>query len=581
MTSFPFATRQSSSKELFQTKERLERLQARTRHLHQLIKNSITEIQYVKNQTRTLEPPAPTLIAGTSSFDKAEKQSVRVCDNGTCQFEYTQESFLKFDLLLLTFSLLGFQIFLTSLCFWIRTVLLRSKVLHRPEIVRQRQPFSPIRHPIEFRLFSKPSSPSWGLCFVPPPCAFRGSHVQETVNKRHCSKILFKCELQNDAVNMSQSENIPSKDKSPDTSIQKEILTELPVEIMDTLTEEHARCFLSGLTTKWKDSVSSIAPELGAPSSIAWYECYCSDLPYHPLNEALFMLFRENLLQLEVNRQQAQLKGGIEKLRWTLFSEKEKFDQLYTNVMNKICFYKTEEQYCRGMLSDREVVDKLICQECSLKQAFPSLLVEKSCVYSSSLSSRRALASFSTLLEGSSFRRQFTTSKTEKQEENVVNSNCRTHFERRLVPYTREYLYEVVKNVDDYKYFVPWCEDSRVLWRRGNEMAAELTVGFKILSEKYTSHIILDPPNSVRVRSPETRLFEYLINEWYFKPGPDAHSTWLEFYVSFKFRSFLYQHVVDMFFEDVVKKMVSAFENRAKFVESEKILKQRRVPWSK
>jgi coenzyme Q-binding protein COQ10 len=140
-----------------------------------------------------------------------------------------------------------------------------------------------------------------------------------------------------------------------------------------------------------------------------------------------------------------------------------------------------------------------------------------------------------------------------------------------------------VKNVDEYKYFVPWCEDSRIIHKKGNEMDAELTVGFKILSEKYISHILLDPPNSIRVRSPETRLFEYLINEWYFKPGPDPHSTWLEFYVSFKFRSFLYQHIVDMFFEDVVKRMVTAFETRAKHVEEEKRAKhlEERVPWTK
>ncbi|GJQ11308.1 hypothetical protein GpartN1_g3099.t1 [Galdieria partita] len=178
---------------------------------------------------------------------------------------------------------------------------------------------------------------------------------------------------------------------------------------------------------------------------------------------------------------------------------------------------------------------------------------------------------------------RFYTSRNTKPDSEVPDSKARTHFERRLVPFKREHLFEVVKNVDEYKFFVPWCEDSRVLYKKDNEMEAELTVGFKILSERYVSHILLEPPCSIRVKSPETRLFEYLINEWYFKPGPDAQSTWLEFYVSFKFRSFLYQHIVDMFFEDVVKRMVTAFENRAKHVEVERRTKQleERVPWTK
>ncbi|GJD12857.1 Coenzyme Q-binding protein COQ10 homolog, mitochondrial [Galdieria sulphuraria] len=61
---------------------------------------------------------------------------------------------------------------------------------------------------------------------------------------------------------------------------------------------------------------------------------------------------------------------------------------------------------------------------------------------------------------------RFYASRNTKQESEASDSKARTHFERRLVPFTREHLFEVVKNVDEYKYFVPWCEDSRVFYKK-------------------------------------------------------------------------------------------------------------------
>ena len=51
--------------------------------------------------------------------------------------------------------------------------------------------------------------------------------------------------------------------------------------------------------------------------------------------------------------------------------------------------------------------------------------------------------------------------------------------------YSPEQLYQVVSKVEDYKDFVPWCERSTVLQRRGDDyMEAELEVGFKIFVER-------------------------------------------------------------------------------------------------
>lgn len=139
----------------------------------------------------------------------------------------------------------------------------------------------------------------------------------------------------------------------------------------------------------------------------------------------------------------------------------------------------------------------------------------------------------------------------------------RQHLERRVVPFTPREVYDVVADVDEYHDFVPWCTDSAVIKRIDDRhVVADLAVGFRLLSERYTSVITLNPTVSVNVDVPNSTLFEYLINDWTFEEGPRAGSTELTFFVEFAFRNPLYQRATDLFFEDVVKQMVSAFERR-------------------
>jgi ribosome-associated toxin RatA of RatAB toxin-antitoxin module len=94
-------------------------------------------------------------------------------------------------------------------------------------------------------------------------------------------------------------------------------------------------------------------------------------------------------------------------------------------------------------------------------------------------------------------------------------------------------------------------------------VVAELAVGFRALSERYTSLVTLEQDRAVKVDVPNSALFDYLINDWTFDEGPTPHSTDLSFSVEFRFRNPLYQRVSDLFFNEGVKNMVSAFETRA------------------
>lgn len=140
--------------------------------------------------------------------------------------------------------------------------------------------------------------------------------------------------------------------------------------------------------------------------------------------------------------------------------------------------------------------------------------------------------------------------------------HSRHHYEERLVPFTQKQLFDVVANVDEYKNFVPWCTSSNVSKRVDDtHLIADLSVGFTVLSENYTSVITLKPNESVSADVPNSNLFEYLVTDWKFRPTT-TQQTRLSFYVEFAFRNPVYQRATDLFFEEVVRQMVGAFERQ-------------------
>lgn len=137
--------------------------------------------------------------------------------------------------------------------------------------------------------------------------------------------------------------------------------------------------------------------------------------------------------------------------------------------------------------------------------------------------------------------------------------------ERKLLGYTPQQIYDVVAAVEHYREFVPWCQGSSILAHRGpTALDAELEVGFQVFVERYVSHVTLDPPRGVRSHVGETALFTHLDSGWRFDPGPTPASAWMTFEVDFAFKSPLYRKVAALFFEEVVVKMMSAFEGRCR-----------------
>jgi coenzyme Q-binding protein COQ10 len=142
------------------------------------------------------------------------------------------------------------------------------------------------------------------------------------------------------------------------------------------------------------------------------------------------------------------------------------------------------------------------------------------------------------------------------------------HSETCILPYRPEQLFDLVAGVERYPEFLPWCKGARILERHDGEIKADLIIGYKMFREKFTSVVTLDRPRRISVKYMSGPL-AHLTNEWTFTPaGKDGCA--LGFEVDFDFRSSLLRAAMEMFFDKALRKMVAAFEERAKELYGEK-----------
>jgi coenzyme Q-binding protein COQ10 len=136
-----------------------------------------------------------------------------------------------------------------------------------------------------------------------------------------------------------------------------------------------------------------------------------------------------------------------------------------------------------------------------------------------------------------------------------------THAEERVLPYTPEQLFALVADVERYPEFLPWCVGARITERRPDLIVADLIIGFRMFRERFTSRVALDPPQRIDVAYAEGP-FRYLNNHWTFAAVPVGCR--LGFFVDFEFKSRLLQKVIEVLFSEAVRRMVGAFEKRAR-----------------
>lgn len=144
-----------------------------------------------------------------------------------------------------------------------------------------------------------------------------------------------------------------------------------------------------------------------------------------------------------------------------------------------------------------------------------------------------------------------------------------THWkEQKILPYDTLQLFSLVADIEKYPEFLPWVTAARILEKNESEIKGELVVRFGAFHGKYISRIFLEmPPDKISPGKISVQLlegpFRYLSNNWMFEPVA-SDSTRIHFDIDFAFNSGILEKMAELFFAKAARKMVSAFEKRAK-----------------
>lgn len=137
----------------------------------------------------------------------------------------------------------------------------------------------------------------------------------------------------------------------------------------------------------------------------------------------------------------------------------------------------------------------------------------------------------------------------------------------KVVNHPPEAMFDLVVDVDRYPEFLPLCEGINTK-RRSNSgdnsvetFVSEMTVGYKAISEKFTTRVTADRARLHILVEYVDGPFKYLENHWSFRQSPDG--CHIDFYINYEFRNFALGLLMGSVFDHAFRKFVQAFEQRA------------------
>lgn len=134
------------------------------------------------------------------------------------------------------------------------------------------------------------------------------------------------------------------------------------------------------------------------------------------------------------------------------------------------------------------------------------------------------------------------------------------------VPHSAEQMYDLVADVEKYPEFLPMCEALAIRERRERDgmtlLVADMTVGYKLIRETFTSRVVLKPQENAIDVSYVEGPFRYLDNRWRFVARPEGGCD-VKFSIDYEFKSRTLGMIMGAMFDRAFHMFSTAFQKRA------------------
>ena len=140
----------------------------------------------------------------------------------------------------------------------------------------------------------------------------------------------------------------------------------------------------------------------------------------------------------------------------------------------------------------------------------------------------------------------------------------RTHKETYNINATKETIFNVIANIENYPTFLPWCVGARIIETNNLPeiliQKAELIIAFKSFRECFFSDIQLNRKKwTINILS-NKKPFKSLKGQWIIKEKDN--NCQVSFEIKFEFKSIILEKIIGIVFFNAVKSIVKAFEKQ-------------------
>ena len=135
--------------------------------------------------------------------------------------------------------------------------------------------------------------------------------------------------------------------------------------------------------------------------------------------------------------------------------------------------------------------------------------------------------------------------------------------------YPLDLIENLILDIDNYKEFLPWCTNSKVISKKKNknsiEIIADLEIGYSFAKDVYTSHVKYDKITKKIIVYAIDGPLKTLENIWTLNKINKSECE-VEFFINLELKNIVLNKMLDKMFDIGFKKILNSFEKRAKFL---------------
>ena len=137
--------------------------------------------------------------------------------------------------------------------------------------------------------------------------------------------------------------------------------------------------------------------------------------------------------------------------------------------------------------------------------------------------------------------------------------------------YPIEIIEDLILSIDDYKDFLPWCNNSKIKSKNDKsntlEIVADLEIGYSFAKDIYTSEVNFDKKTKTITVNALQGPLKKLENIWVLKKINEKECE-ITFSINLELKNFLLNKMLSSMFDIGFDKILKSFEKRAKYLSS-------------